>query len=43
MDIAEAGKWKAAFSLWFYANYYIFELGENYEYAVVGSFSPNYL
>ncbi|MEG2178836.1 MAG: lipocalin family protein [Bacteroidales bacterium] len=43
VDPAEPGKLKVAFFLWFYADYYIFELGENYEYAVVGSSSPNYL
>lgn len=42
-DPSDPGKLKVAFFLWFYADYYIFELGKNYEYAVVGSSSPKYL
>lgn len=37
------GKLKVAFFLWFYADYYIFELDEAYRYVVVGSSSDKYL
>ena len=34
---------KVAFFLWFYSDYYIFELDEHYQYVVVGSSSDKYL
>jgi len=37
------GKLKVAFFWRFYADYYIFELDENYQYALVGSSSNKYL
>lgn len=37
------GQLKVAFFLWFYADYYIFELDEDYRYVVVGSSSDKYL
>ena len=37
------GRLKVSFFLWFYADYYILELDENYQYALVGSSSDNYL
>lgn len=37
------GKLKVAFCWRFYADYYIFELDENYQYALVGSSSDKYL
>ena len=37
------GRLKVSFFLWFYADYYILELDENYHYALVGSSSDNYL
>lgn len=37
------GRLKVSFFLWFYSDYYILELGENYQYAVVGSNSDDYL
>ena len=37
------GKLKVAFFLWFYSDYYIFELDEHYQYVVVGSSSDKYL
>ena len=32
-----------SFFLWFYADYYVMELGEDYSYALVGSSSDKYL
>lgn len=37
------GKLKVAFFLWFYSDYYIFELDEHYQYVVEGSSSDKYL
>ena len=37
------GKLKVAFFLWFYSDYYIFELDEHYQSVVVGSSSDKYL
>ena len=37
------GRLKVSFFLWFYADYYILELDEDYQYALVGSSSDNYL
>lgn len=39
----EPGKLKVAFFLFFYSDYYIFELDKNYEWALVGSSSDKYL
>lgn len=37
------GRLKVSFFLWFYSDYYVLELGENYQYAVVGSSSDDFL
>ena len=37
------GRLKVSFFLWFYADYYILELDKDYQYALVGSSSDNYL
>ena len=37
------GRLKVSFFLWFYADYYILELDEDYQYALIGSSSDNYL
>ena len=37
------GRLKVSFFLWFYSDYYIMELDEDYQYAVVGSSSDDYL
>lgn len=37
------GRLKVSFFLWFYSDYYILELDNNYQYAVVGSSSDKYL
>jgi apolipoprotein D and lipocalin family protein len=42
-DPNEPGKLKVAFFLFFYADYYIFELGDDYEWALVGTSSDKYL
>lgn len=39
----EPGKLKVSFFLWFYSDYFIFELDPNYQYALVGSSSDKYL
>lgn len=39
----EPGRLKVSFFLWFYADYYVLELDEDYRYAVVGSSSDRYL
>lgn len=39
----EPGKLKVSFFLFFYADYYIFELDEGYNWALVGSSSDKYL
>lgn len=39
----DPGKLKVAFFLFFYADYYILELEENYQWALIGSSSDNYL
>jgi apolipoprotein D and lipocalin family protein len=38
----EPGKFKVAFFLFFYADYNVLELDENYQWAVIGSNTPNY-
>jgi len=43
-DKSVSGHLKVSFFLWFYADYFIFELDEeNYTYALIGSSSMNYL
>jgi lipocalin len=37
------GRLKVSFFLWFYADYYILDLDDNYRYAVIGSSSDKYL
>lgn len=37
------GRLKVSFFLWFYADYYILELDKDYQYALIGSSSDNYL
>lgn len=37
------GRLEVSFFLWFYSDYYIFELGPDYQYVVVGSSSDKYL
>lgn len=40
----QPGKLKVSFFLWFYSDYYVFNLDEeNYSYALIGSSSDNYL
>jgi apolipoprotein D and lipocalin family protein len=42
-DPEEPGKLKVAFFLFFYADYFILELDENYQWALIGSSSEKYL
>jgi len=42
-DVNRSGHLKVSFFLFFYADYYILELDPNYEHALVGSSSMNYL
>ncbi len=42
-DFNEPAKLKVSFFLFFYADYFILELDDNYEWAVVGSSSDKYL
>ena len=37
------GRLKVSFFLWFYSDYYILELDKDYQYALIGSSSDNYL
>ena len=37
------GRLEVSFFLWFYSDYYILELGKDYQYAVIGSSSDKYL
>lgn len=39
----ESGKLKVSFFLFFYADYYVMELDDKYQWAVIGSSNPNYL
>lgn len=39
----DPGKLKVSFFLWFYSDYYIMELDEDYQYAVIGSSTEKYL
>lgn len=36
-------KLEVSFFLWFYSDYFVFELDDNYQYAVIGSTSDKYL
>lgn len=40
---AEPGKLKVAFFLWFYADYYVLDIDDDYRYVLVGSRSDDYL
>lgn len=42
-DPNEPGKFKVAFFLFFYADYNVLELDEAYQWAVIGSSTPDYL
>ena len=42
-DKKEPGKLKVSFFLWFYSDYFIFELDPDYQYALIGSSSDKYL
>jgi apolipoprotein D and lipocalin family protein len=42
-DKNEPGKLKVSFFLFFYADYFVLELGKNYEWALIGSSSDKYL
>jgi apolipoprotein D and lipocalin family protein len=42
-DKKEPGKLKVSFFLFFYADYYVLELGENYDWALIGSSTDKYL
>lgn len=42
-DPKHPGRLEVSFFLWFYADYYVMELGEDYSYALVGSSSDKYL
>ena len=37
------GRLKVSFFLWFYSDYYVLELGKEYQYAVIGSSTDKYL
>ncbi len=42
-DVKDPGKLKVSFFLWFYADYNVLELDDNYQYALIGSSSDKYL
>jgi apolipoprotein D and lipocalin family protein len=42
-DPSEPGKLKVAFFLFFYANYYVLELDNDYQWALIGSSTDKYL
>lgn len=42
-DAADPGKLKVSFFLWFYSDYYILEVGADYDYVLVGSNTDKYL
>lgn len=42
-DAADPGKLKVSFFLWFYSDYYIMEVGADYDYVLVGSSTDKYL
>ncbi len=37
------GRLEVSFFLWFYSDYYVFEVDKNYQYALIGSSSDKYL
>lgn len=37
------GRLKVSFFLWFYADYYVLEIDDDYQYAIIGSSSDKYL
>ena len=37
------GRLKVSFFLWFYSDYYVLEMDENYQHAIIGSSSDKYL
>ncbi len=41
--INDPGKLKVSFFLFFYGDYYVLKLDENYQYALIGSSTPKYL
>lgn len=41
-DPSEPGKFKVSFFWFFYADYFVLELDKDYQYAMIGSSSPNY-
>ncbi len=42
-NLAEPGKLKVSFFLWFYGDYYVMELDKDYKYVLIGSSSDKYL
>lgn len=42
-DKSQPGRLKVSFFLWFYSDYYILELAEDYSYVLIGSSSDKYL
>lgn len=42
-DSNSNSKLEVSFFLWFYSDYFVFELDDNYQYAVIGSSSDKYL
>jgi len=42
-NLKEPAKLKVSFFLFFYADYYVLELDSEYQWAIIGSKSPNYL
>lgn len=42
-DSYSNSKLEVSFFLWFYSDYFVFELDDNYQYAVIGSSSDKYL
>lgn len=42
-DENEPGKLKVSFFLWFYGDYYVLDLDKDYQWALIGSSSDNYL
>lgn len=42
-DASDPGKLEVSFFLWFYSDYYILELADDYSYAVIGSSTDKYL
>lgn len=42
-DLSRPGRFRVSFFLWFYSDYFVLELAEDYSYALVGSSSAEYL